>query len=331
MAYYTGVATNYADLLNALTSNCQSNGWTWADGILSKGALYVSAVEATATTGFLAGIRIQGGTGKSGSSLTGAAWIRPKMAAPYTAITVAWPVEYHLHIFTAPDEVYMIVKYNVDRYMWLSFGQSNVPGLTGTGLWTSAVSANRHVSSSYGSGGTYFNNNHYSTYIGDASQANHVTSAGFFMVGQHSPQVAISQSAQQDSYSNTLHTGFDTVAGGWTYYPYWDYDTGFNDFGATAGQLATRSLSLWSQEATMIPFSVYENRGSSKVALVMQPKNSRFLNITNYEPGQIITLGADKWKVYPFAKKNASGMTSEGQYYAADSGRHGWAIRYDGP
>lgn len=81
----------------------------------------------------------------------------------------------------------------------------------------------------------------------------------------------------------------------------------------------------------MIPFSVYENRGSSKQALVMQPKNSRFLNIANYEPGQIITLGADKWKVYPFAKKNASGMTSEGQYYTADSGRHGWAIRYDGP
>jgi len=58
-------------------------------------------------------------------------------------------------------------------------------------------------------------------------------------------------------------------------------------------------------------------------------QNARTLRVDNYDPGQIITLGDDQWRIYPFYRKNADqrdGTTSSGGDH---SGTMGWAIRYD--
>ena len=337
MPYYTGVSNSYADLITALTNGCTANGWTWADGILSKGSLYVKVTETTSSGSSVAGVLIQGGTSKTGATLNGGAWIKPKMSTPNTLLSVTWPVEYYLHIYTNPDEVYLVVRYNVDRFMWLTFGQSNIPGLTGTGLWTSASQAERMVSTSISTTPeptNWWRADYYNSAVGYHStpggSPGAVTCGGPFMAGDFNPQSSES-SSNHTGYNSTIHTGYLTTAGGWTFYPWWGYSNGFADFGRFNGELITRSISVWSQESTLIPFSVYERRANSKVSLVMQPMASRFCNVANYEPGQTITLGADKWRVYPFGKKNSSVMTVNGQYSGQDTGRLGWAIRYDGP
>jgi len=52
----------------------------------------------------------------------------------------------------------------------------------------------------------------------------------------------------------------------------------------------------------------------------------RYVVIANLQPEDIITLGSDRWRVYPFFRKGAA-FAPAGQ----DTGYLGMAIRYDGP
>lgn len=70
MAYYTGAANNFGDLQTALLTACTANGWTLADGILSKGLAFVRPyISSTLTITEGPGLLIEGGTGKSGSGI----------------------------------------------------------------------------------------------------------------------------------------------------------------------------------------------------------------------------------------------------------------------
>jgi hypothetical protein len=57
---------------------------------------------------------------------------------------------------------------------------------------------------------------------------------------------------------------------------------------------------------------------------VLECAHARFVSIANLDDQQIITLGTDKWKVYPWMRRGAAydGLNS--------SGNCGHAIRYDG-
>ena len=55
----------------------------------------------------------------------------------------------------------------------------------------------------------------------------------------------------------------------------------------------------------------------------------RFLRIDNYQPGDIIPLGPDRWKVAPWYRKNTA--QRDGGSNIQHTGTFGWAIRYDGP
>ena len=67
----------------------------------------------------------------------------------------------------------------------------------------------------------------------------------------------------------------------------------------------------------------------NKVRLVLEVRNARYMRIGNNDPEQVITLGPDRWKVFPFLRKNAS--VPDGGSVIDHSGTFGWAIRYDGP
>lgn len=328
MAYYTGIATSYDDIHAALVSACQTNGWTWADGILSKGVLHVKPVVVPRTSSrYIAGISIQGGTGKTGGTLLQPSRATPKLSAVNDAATISWPVEYYLHVFTNPDEVYLVVRYNLDWFMWLSFGQSTVPGITGTGQWlaasaalycpSTAVVAPLLLYSSYSLG--------YAATV-SGYQETGTTSGGFFLNNDDG-----FSTSYPETYFNSLHTGITSTHEGWSHgvdgTTSWQ-SAGGVDAGAFMSQLAIRALSMWSQESVLLPFNIYAGLGSWKVALVCQPKNIRYCDVRNYEPGQIVTLGADKWKIFPFIKKDA---TATGSTVTGSTGVTGWAIRYDGP
>ncbi len=301
MPYYTGSISTYDELLTAVANACTANGWTYSSGILSKGNAFfkLSAVS----TGTYRGLNVEGGTGQSGATLLGPAGSRSRCGPPTTGATwgqPGWPAVYHIHIGLLPDEVYVVINLNVTDYYWLAFGTSNVPGLTGTGAWTSGC----------GSGDTGGSNTYISSNGGISDTSNSCCAP--FWASTRSSGIYAYESVQTDS---------NNVWSGQTSQPRL---VGISLQSPLIGRLP----SVWNSETVLLPITVYQEQPESKARLIADLGHARYARINFIDPGQVLSFGPDRWKVYPFFRKNAS-IPDPGSY-ATHTGTFGWAIRYDG-
>ncbi|WP_312566239.1 hypothetical protein [Comamonas sp.] len=293
MAYYTGSVTSYGDLLNALVAACTAERWTWANGILSKGAAFVrpTALE-TLTGNYSPGLRIEGGTGQSGSTLLNPSVSMPRCGAPGNYANwgqVTWPAQYHLHVNSGPDEVYLVLNTNVSDFYWLCFGVSSVP-LPGTGLWIAGNAPLRRAASTG-----------WSAYTNSASYL----TCGLFLANSN----------------DTANSEYRCVAVQLDAAGAWPAHTPTGRF--TLDTLSDRQAIQWDGATVLLPMREYENVESNKRRLIVDAGHARNLRMPNLEPGQRITLGTDHWRVYPIYRRNAS-VPNGGSNH---SGTNGWALR----
>jgi hypothetical protein len=329
MPYYTGTATSYANLASVLTSTLIGNGWVSSDGILSKGDMFIklttneSFVSANAPEGLIA----QGGTGQTGATLLDASLIRPRLGRPRDNVgAVTWPIEYFIHVLTGPDEVYLVVRYNVNLFTFMSFGKSTVPNIGGTGLWiTGSNNFSEHSAFSYAynlkptTGGVdYSYSYHYPTSPG----------APFWETEWASTYA----DAHADYRSATVHANLMSYPQKWLGHRTVSSEGTRINAVAYAAPLISRLPSAWNAEATLVPIQVYATVGSLKVSLVVDVAHARYTRVDNYEPGQVISIGPDRWKIYPFVSKNTADRDCSNLSSSSppQSGTLGWAIRYDG-
>jgi hypothetical protein len=310
MAYVSGTANDLAALRTAIINACTANGWTLNGSVLSKGALYLSI----AVNGNY--LDIQGGTGIDGNNaLTGAAPAASRIGSvggsTQWMAALTWPVAYEVFIGAAPDEVYVVVNYSATRYQWLAWGKSTV-SLPGTGMW---------VSGSYEGGRTTFQRG-----FGITCQAFDNAGDPFGYRGSYYPCPALFHanynfSGPQGEYVNT---GLGGPNG-------WNDDT--SDVISAAKYRAPLDKilpSAWNSETVLLPIQPYSGAyGSSKVAMVADLQHARACRIDNLAPGEVITLGSDRWKAYPWYLKDTTVPAGGSSIYS--TGCLGWAIRYDGP
>ncbi len=115
-----GSVNNLADLLTAIRAACVAHGWTLSGSVLRKGNAYI---KSQIVSGF---IEWTGGTGIDGSNnLTGAA---PAMVrnGDFGTRVITYPCTWEAHIHTAPEEVYIVLNYNVDYYQYAAWGLSDI-------------------------------------------------------------------------------------------------------------------------------------------------------------------------------------------------------------
>lgn len=307
MSYYTGSVNSFQELRTVLLNACEQQGWTVSGNILSKGTFFAEVTASVINTG-AGGLIVKAGTGASGGALTGAngaaAARLGRTCNSGNMSDVAWPATYHIFIFSNPAEVYVVLNFSITRHYWLAMGQSDIPGLEGTGNWFAGCSA-----PDYNSTGGY----HITESKGVTS---HQYSSGPFWFD-----------GAEGTLSRTacgIHTGFDGVA--WTS----GKAAGVTGYCTALGPLQGLPMgpSPWNGEAPLLPISVTVLRPSSKVSLALQMRNARFVRIDNYVPGQVITLGHDKWMIFPFGVKNAA--APNGVQGGAHTGTFGWALRYEG-
>lgn len=319
MAYYSGQASSYQELLNVLVAACVEQGWTWTDGILSKGTAFVKpyvSTQITSTQGL--GLIIQGGTGKNGTNLIDPSFDQPRIgaigAATNKSTEVAFPCNYEIFIFDNPNEVYLIVNFNIDNFYYLGFGVSVYTLNNSTGLWLTASVSRFYQQSTVDAyqGWTIFDNGG-----GDASFN---FSAGPFWRTQYLPD---------NVGADAIHTGLNGM--GWQKATSKTQTNSVGAFNAVTSALPMISLlpSKWSSESVLLPIQIINFTTSNKSQIVAELKNSRYLRIDTLEPKQIIQLGSEKWKVFPFYKKNT--IARNGGSSITHTGTFGWAIRYDGP
>ena len=303
MAYVTGSAASFADLKTAIYNAAVAAGYTLSNDIISKNGCFF---KLTASASALA---LNGGTAQSGSTLTNPSGT-VNMASPASNGTIVFPVNYEIHSFTSPDELYCFINYNSDYYQHMAFGKSAMPGV-GLGAWITAS-----WTSSIGAGG--FN-------LTVSKQAispypfNGAMNVGLFCGGNWSGPNAASY------YRTTLD--------GEAWYSLEQNGTYYNA-GTVVASLLTSLPNLSNQATVLLPIKAVKNRSSGGLTTVVDLQNARLCRIDNLTPGDLVTYGPDQWKIYPWYRKdinNRNGQsTSTSTPRPTHSGTFGFAIKYTG-
>jgi hypothetical protein len=259
------------------------------------------------------GVAIQGGTGKDGSNnLTGAGPL-PAYLGTVAGIPLVYPLTCEIHVNTSPDEVYVVLNYSISYYSMMAWGISDVPGLTGTGNWYHATRCAQQGSREYHSspGGIQTGINFGVHADGFPLFMCYSGSNGSSLVG--------------GSTNSFIHGDVDGLG--------WNANSGDGSFPNTnlyIEPLLSYQPNFWNNETVLLPFPIHMQRSAgNKNTLVGDLKHIRQVRIDYREPGEIVTLGSDKWKLYPWFRKEIT--VRDGGAGTTHSGTMGCAVRYTGP
>ncbi|WVW77533.1 structural protein [Stenotrophomonas phage vB_SmaS_Bhz60] len=305
--FYTGNFTSFETLKTSIETALQNHGWGLnGDGTLEKNGMYVRLVAGT-----IYQIAAFAGTGSSlpPAPLPGAPAYGVKIMN-FSGSPMNFPATYDLHVFEDTDEVYLVVNYNGDKYQQLSFGKSRVDQVGGTGMWLTGSFRSDTVQAA--------------THLVYTSAGG--SSAGFGWSGMGCGLFF-------DAYNAALgcsyiHTGLDTT--GWK-------TAGSNDgnllgSGDPMAGLLQALPSQFNQSTVLLPLYATQRRLSKGQTIVADLQNARLCRNDNHLSGEIVTYGTDRWKIYPFHRKNAAVRNGVSWSTGADhSGTFAYAIRYTGP
>lgn len=304
MPYVTGTANNQAELLSAIQGACTAHGWTLSGSVLHAGDCHIQLTAGTNS------IKVSAGTGIDGSNaLTGQAPASAYLGSPYTPEPLSYPCTYNIHVFAA--EVFVLVRFGIDAWVWAAWGQSPVQGLPGTGVWFTASTTRDqgYNQLSWWASPPYF---------GRCYNYSLLQGTGPFWIGELTAL----------GTQSFVHHGLD--GGSWTT----AMDASGNQYAGTAARamsgagylMAAYQPNLWNGEAALVPIQPYITRGSNKVSIIADLANARYVRLDNLNVEDTITLGTDVWKVYPFYRRDSANRNG----IASSSGTLGWAVRYDG-
>lgn len=293
MAYATTTVNNITDLRTFINTNCVANGYTLTGDVLSKGTLFV---RTWVTTDYL---NIEGRT-------SAAAGIAPNYVR--LGAVGMYPLTVHFHLFSDNDEVFVFVHDAVGNYRWIAFGQSPVAGLPGSGNWFGASRGQNQTVPSI------------ITPTGGGNGGGSGGGSGALFWQQASAYGANTNT----SYFHHGFTGLGSVDG-WSVHN--DATYFVNAVSPSLPKLSYQPNGF-NNQTVFARICPHISRGDSKVSMIGLLKHARYIRIDNVDPSSVITLGSDRWKVYPWMKKNAA---SRDGGVGDESGTFGIAIRYDGP
>ena len=305
----TGSAATFAALQTAIETYLVANGWTLTSTVLSKGTQYVKLTASTYE------LLLNAGTGQSGSALTGPCALGVKLL-DFVAAPISWPVVYELHALTTPDEVYITINYNVDKFQHMHFGLSTITEAGGTGFWfggsfQSAVSRTSSSCKLYLQNGAGIG-----AYVGAVPYNGF--GLGYFF--------AAPTGAYQSSF---IHCGLEGGAGWKTTY---GGATG-NLLGPDYSAALLYALPSDSSESdVLLPIHALLARASQGQTIVASLAHARYCRMDNLFAGQLLSFGPDTWKIYPMHARNEQQRDGVAWSTGAQhSGTFGVAIRYTGP
>lgn len=340
MAFQTGTVSSITDLKTLIESFCTSNGWTLTSGWLVKGENYVAldVWRSDATAQFL---RIRGATGVN----TGICPNHHTIGIP----TGDFPITYRMFLHTNPDQFVCTVAYGASFVQHIMFGRIikvHESAYVG-GNWVFGSSFDTSFGNTASASSSVLLNLYTST-VG-LSQMYRRTDQNFGYSAQPAahydsgrPRIypfATVQYGRQHTNSllDTVLTQVHAKIDGQTWLG--KYNATYATVTATVSLsqdstlLLVSSLSAWNSQAVLVPVNVsyYVLVNSIKYEIPLGTLGHiRYLRVDNYNIGDIIAIGPDRWMVFPFFKKNTS-LPLGGDTYDGHSGCLGMAIKYDGP
>lgn len=329
--YSSGSAASFADVATAMINFLVARGWSSQSSnvatgrILSRGDLFLWVDS------FQDWLAVYPGKGRNGS--TGALTGRPNasatnhsndgvmIASPVDA-PIVFPINYEMIWHDDPtEEFYLIVSYGGDKYQHINFGKSNIAGIGGTGLWLTGTwrSDGQYQSPGYSRVYIGVDNNTQGTgqiYLTPSSGI----SGGFFYAGNGFRYYS-------DYVNHSLEPGNWAGGNGWSSASQPGQVGGLMNYNRH-NELLVALPSTFNEAEVLIPCTCSLFRPDGLVTPVVNMNHARKLRIDNVQPGEVVTYGADQWKVYPLYAKNTIQRDGVGWATGANhSGTLGVAIR----
>ena len=299
MPYQTGTTTSASDLKSIIQTFAAANGWVGQGAPVvsyGQGLGYFSLTAVSSDR-----LRMTGGNGVDASgNLTGTPGYGGDIWLPSTA----WPATYHLFAHTNPVGLWCVVNYQIEYFQWLAAGDITKYGAWSGGNWAGGWAAQNSTSISPSMNALKAGDAYYKPAV----------AAPFYQGGYNG-------SDGPDSHGAYLHCELDGAiwpGNGTGSYPL---------FSVYADPLHQRMPSLWNSQSTLTPYWLWLPRANGYGSILGHIEHLRSVRVDNYTPGDIITLGAQKWKVFPWWSKDTA--TPAGG--TGTAGTWGFALAYDGP
>lgn len=313
MSYQTGTITSAAELVTAVQSFAVANGWALAGGVLSKGGAYIRI-----TSPSVGEVRIE--------SARAGVFSTPDICPRYSKIGfTTWPTTatYHLAAFNSPDTVWLTMNYATTDHAHLGFGNLQKYGGWPGGQWFHAQHSqnpscidDKVYSMVDGDGNTSWG-----TESGCAlfwGQKDGRTWDGFGIVGK-------------PSYLHCELRGY-----------IWEATIAATDQ-STMNMIHCPSIltpihkynpNAFNGQTVLTPFELFLQNTDGNYMSIGHVGHLRFMKLTNYEAGDVLEIGPDKWKVFPWHRIDRTLPNGDKPGYSSgvrSTGVLGVAVRYDGP
>lgn len=305
MAFQTGTASSPTDLLSLLVTFATANGWV----VYTPTSGYVFH---NPTTGQYVGVAANTNTFLLAGALgynSGAAWNAQPGATTNTARAndCAGPYKAY-YFFSGPGYIHVVVERSTNLFKHFMFGELEKAGSYVGGHYFDAT---HHDMTEYSPTNRTHNllNHNVHRYLFDARES------GAPVYGS----IRIDYDGKTNNWLSRGSQGANSVGESNIYKSivrfefsrYWPFF--FN------------SPNLFNQRTVLIPIDVFVSRPSNLFSPVGTVKDVRFLNIKNFTPGEILTLGSDEWYVFPHIAKTATWDNSSS--LVVTSGNYGYAYR----
>lgn len=303
MAYQTGTVVSAADLAATIKSFAAANGWTLAGDVLSKGGAYVRITAPDATE-----VRIEGARNGNFSA--------PDICPRYSMIyNTAWPsvATYHLIAFANPDTVWCTINFAVTDHQHLGFGMLQKYGSWVGGAWFHA----QHC------GG-----NPYSKNLNVHSTVDGGTVSVFNTDGKECALFWSQRDGQYVGKASMLHCELRGYV--------WDSSGGIDSSDLQTIHCPTVlrpthkcNPNAFNGQTVLSPFQLFLLNTDGHYMPIGHVDHVRWLKLSNYNPGDVLAIGPDRWKVYPWSRKDGA-LPDGSRYPSLSTGVLGVAVRYDG-
>jgi hypothetical protein len=306
MAYQTGTVTSTADLASVITNFAVANGWTLSSGVLNKGQAYIRLQVVSASE-----LRIDAARNGNFSA--------PDISPSYSRIfNTTWPsmATYHIVAFDNPDTVWCTINFDVIKFQHIGFGMIEKYGTWNGGQWFHA----QHTSSTANSDVT-------SSINGNSAPYGSLNECALFWGARMNYQDY--SSVYFDNASSRIECdlrGFvweppPSMIGVHIYMP------------QIVGPIHKINPNQFNGQTVLTPFTPFLRGGDGYFMPLGRIGHLRFVKLINYDPGDVITIGSDKWKLFPWHVKDTANPDGIGTPSASSksTGVLGVAVRYDGP
>lgn len=288
MAYQTGTATGIADLLDKLGTFSAANGWTQhrrdANSLsISKGAVFQNYFDNTSE------IWMKGATGFSSA----AAWDAQPGADTNTQKSRHMPGSFAAyHFFAANDYLHVVVEVDPGLYRHLNAGEIAKSSAYTGGQYSACVSMAATGEFRSGLFGNILSGS-FSEYV--ETPALKLNFDGFD-AWRHFTGDALSSGSPPYVRSSDHMGGAAPVQYQW-----------FIDWYNKCTPNTLNGLSVFA------PIYLFVDRASSMMSPLGYVRDLRTLNISAFDPGQTVTIGADQWLIFPASAKG-SGTYGTGNF-----------------